>query len=209
MTFKRTGIAALAIGALLLFAGLALLVLRTPYQPAITARPDAVLRWVNAPSGRLDAMARSLQAMAEQRPVVYEPLGWADNTRFVYRERHDARFDRSGAWHEGTPGPLLVYDLESGTSSPWGGAREDLVAQPCAMSDCVAPLVERYYAHSGWLYLPGNYNAVLSSPDGRWVALVVRHIYGPEDLVVIGRAELPSLGKDGNSGERTDPPPAS
>ena len=51
--------------------------------------------------------------------------------------------------------------------------------------------------------------APTASPDGRWVALVVRHIYGPEDLVVIGRAELPSLGKDGNSGERTDPPPAS
>lgn len=209
MTSKRTRIAALAIGALLLFAGLALFVMRAPYQPAITARPDAVLRWVNAPSGRLDALARSLQSMAEQRPVVYEPLGWADDQRFVYRERHDARFDRSGAWHEGTPGPLLAYDLESGTSALWAGALEDLVAQPCAVSDCVAPLAERYYAHSGWLYLPGNYNAVLSSPDGRWVALVVRHIYGPEDLVVIGRAELPSLGKDGNSGERTDPPPAS
>ncbi len=205
MTSKRTRIAALAIGALLLFAGLALLVLRTPYQPAITARPNAVLRWVNAPLGRLDAMARSLQAMAEQRPVVYEPLGWADNQRFVYRERHDARFDRSGAWHEGTPGSFLVYDLESGTSSPWAGALEDLVVQPCAISDCVAPLAERYYAHSGWLYLPGNYNAVLPSPDGRWVALVVRHIYGPEDLVVVGSAELPSFPRDGNSGDRTNP----
>ena len=118
MTFNRTRTVALAIGALLLCAVFAWVVTRAPYQPAITARPDTVLRWVNSPSGRLDAMARSLQAMAEQRPVVYEPLGWADNTRFVYRERHDARFDRSGAWHEGTPGPLLVYDLESGTSSP-------------------------------------------------------------------------------------------
>jgi hypothetical protein len=205
MTSKRTRIAALVIGALLLFAGLALFVMRAPYQPAITARPDAVLRWVNAPSGRLDAIARSLQAMAEQRPVVYEPLGWADNQRFAYRERHDARFDRSGAWHEGAPGPFLVYDLESGTSSPWAGALEDLVVQPCAMSDCVAPLTERFYAGSGWLYLPGNYNAVLSSPDGRWVALVVRHIYGPEDLVVVGSAELPSLPRDGNSGARTNP----
>ena len=189
MTRNRTRLAALAIGALLLFAVLALLVMRAPYQPAITARPGAVLHWVTAPAGQLDAMARSLQVMAEQRPVVYEPLGWADNQRFIYRERHDARFDRSGAWHEGTPGPLLVYDLESGTSSPLAGALEDLVAQPCAMSDCVAPITESYYADSGWLYLPGNYNAVLSSPDGRWVALVVRHIYGPEDLVVIGNAE--------------------
>jgi hypothetical protein len=85
-----------------------------------------------------------------------DPLGWADNQRFVYRERHGARFDRSGEWHEGAPGPFLVYDLESGTSSPWAGALEDLVVQPCAMSDCVAPLTERFYAGSGWVYLPGN-----------------------------------------------------
>ena len=106
---------------------------------------------------------------------------------------------------EGAPGLFLIYDLENGTSSLWVGALEDLVVQPCAMSDCVAPLAERFYAGSGWLYLPGNYDAVLPSPDSRWVALVVSHIYVPEDLVVIGSAELPSLPGDGNSGERTNP----
>lgn len=205
MTRNRTRLAVLAIAFLMLLAGLAWLATRAPYRPAITAQPDATLHWVTAPAGRLEALARSLQAVAERRPVVYEPLGWADNQRFVYRERHDARFDRSGAWREGTPGPLLVYDLESGTSTPWAGALEDLAVQPCAVGDCVAPLAERYYADSGWLYLPGNYNAVLSSPNGRWMALVVRHIYGPEDLVVIGSTESPSLGRDGNSAERTNP----
>ena len=26
----------------------------------------------------------------------------------------------------------------------------------------------------------------LASPDGQWVAAVVRHIYGPEDVIVVG-----------------------
>jgi hypothetical protein len=26
----------------------------------------------------------------------------------------------------------------------------------------------------------------LASPDGRWVAVVVRHVYGPEDVILVG-----------------------
>lgn len=35
-------------------------------------------------------------------------------------------------------------------------------------------------------YFAGHYADALQSPDGRWYAFIVRHIYGPEDLVIIG-----------------------
>jgi hypothetical protein len=30
----------------------------------------------------------------------------------------------------------------------------------------------------------------LASPGGRWVAVVVHHVYGPEDVIVLGRWHL-------------------
>ena len=30
----------------------------------------------------------------------------------------------------------------------------------------------------------------LASPDGRWVALIVRHVYGPEDVIVVSSSPI-------------------
>ena len=36
-------------------------------------------------------------------------------------------------------------------------------------------------------YLPGHFGDPVVSPDGRWVAFTARHVYGPEDLLIISR----------------------
>lgn len=48
-----------------------------PYQPAVQAAPGAELRQVEQ-RGWLAGVVKGLQAGAEVRPLVYEPLGWAD-----------------------------------------------------------------------------------------------------------------------------------
>lgn len=159
---------------------------RAPYRPAMATQPGVELHLVNRPSGLIATAVRSLQTGAEVRPEVYEPLGWADDQRFVYRLRQSAGYDQSGLWQGGEAGPLLAYDVGANASQAWQGAPEDLYAQPCPVSACLTPLLEPFYAGSGQAYFPGHYPQVFPSPDDRWRAVVARHIYGPEDLVVIG-----------------------
>jgi len=159
---------------------------RAAYQPAIATRPGVALRLVNRPAGLIATAVRSLQIGAEVRPEVYEPLGWADDQHFIYRLRRGAGYDRRGQWQEGEAGPLLAYDVSAGASQAWPGALEDLHARPCPVSACLTPLIEPFYAGSGQAYFPGHYPQVFPSPDDRWRAVVAWHIYGPEDLVIIG-----------------------
>ena len=80
----------------------------------------------------------------------------------------------------------MVYDHSEETSTTWEGSPDDLYAQPCPGGVCVKSYLEPFYAGSGQEFFPGHYPAVLPSPNGRWHALVAWHIYGPEDLVLIG-----------------------
>ena len=64
----------------------------TPYKPAIATHPDTDLRLVNRPAGLLAGAVRGLQAGAEVRPEVYEPLGWADDQRSANRMRQGAGY---------------------------------------------------------------------------------------------------------------------
>ncbi len=159
---------------------------RAPYQPAMATQPGVELRLVNRPSGLIATAVRSLQIGAEVRPEVYEPLGWVDDQRIIYRMHQGAGYDQHGSWQDGEVGPLLAYDVAADASQAWQGAPEDLYAQPCPVSVCVTQLLEPFYVGSGRAYFSGYYSQALPSPDGRWRAVVARHIYGPEDLVVIG-----------------------
>jgi len=50
---------------------------------------------------------------------------------------------------------------------------------------CVSPaLAERTY-FPPLHYLPGHFEDPVISPDGRWIAFTARHVYGPEDLLII------------------------
>ena len=87
------------------------------YQPAVKAAPGAELRQVEQrgwPAGTV----KGLQAGAEIRPLVYEPLGWANERILVYRTWRGAGYDRTGAWQDGAPGPVLAYDVAGGASRP-------------------------------------------------------------------------------------------
>ncbi len=158
------------------------------YQPAVQTAPGAALRQVERP-GWLAGVVKQLQAGAEVRPLVYEPLGWADEQALVYRTWRGAGYDRTGAWQDGAPGPAMAYDLVAGASRPWDGALDGLYRTPCPNGACVRPLLTKTYQPADRLYFAGHYAEVLPSPDGRWYAFVAQHVYGPEDLVLVGRPE--------------------
>lgn len=156
-----------------------------PYQPAVKAAPGAELRQVEQ-RGWLAGVVKGLQAGAEVRPLVYEPLGWADGQTLVYRTWRGAGYDRTGAWQDGAPGPALAYDVAAGANRPWNGALDGLYRAPCPGGACVRPLLTRNYLPADRLYFAGQYEEVLPSPDGKWYAFVARHVYGPEDLLIVG-----------------------
>jgi hypothetical protein len=156
-----------------------------PYQPAVQAAPGAELRQVEQ-RGWLAGVVKGLQAGAEIRPLVYEPLGWADEQTLVYRTWRGAGYDQTGAWQDGEPGPVLAYDVATGANRPWDGALDGLHRAACPGGGCIQPLLAKYYQPADRLYFTGRHEDILPSPDGRWYAFVARHEYGPEDLVIVG-----------------------
>ncbi len=96
-----------------------------PYGHTVRAAEGAELRQVDQP-GRLAGVVKWLQAGAEVRPLVYEPLGWADGQTFVYRMWRGAGYDRTGAWQDGVSGSVMAYDVAVGASRPWDGALDGL-----------------------------------------------------------------------------------
>ncbi len=80
----------------------------------------------------------------------------------------------------------MAYDLAAGASRPWDGALDGLHRATCPGGACIQPLLTKYYQPADRLYFAGRHEDVLPSPDGRWYAFVARHVYGPEDLVVVG-----------------------
>ena len=153
------------------------------YRPVVKAAPGVELRLVDEP-GLLEGVVKSCQAAAEVRVCQYEPLGWADAQTIVYRKWCGGHYDKMGIWHPGDSQPPQAYHLDTDEISPFEGDLGALTHETCLSSVCVLPaLAEREPLEQG--YYPGQYEDALFSPDGRWVAFTTKHIYGPEDLLVI------------------------
>jgi len=159
------------------------------YQPAVEAAPGVELRIVEKP-GLLEGVVKRCQVMAEVRGCVYEPLGWADARTLVYRKWCKGYYTEEG-WEPLAPQLPQAYHLDTNGVSPFDGDLDALSDKTCAPSVCVSPaLAERTYFPPLY-YLPGHFGDPLVSPDGRWVAFTARHVYGPEDLLVISKREDP------------------
>jgi hypothetical protein len=151
------------------------------YQPAVKAVPGVELRLVDKP-GLLAGTVKSCQAAAEVRGCQYEPLGWADAQTLVYRQWCGGYYDVEG-WNPGSPTAPQAYRLDTDTVTPFEGDADALSRDSCPRSTCVNPGLAE--THPGGGHFPGQYETVLISPDGHWVAFTAEHIYGPEDLLVI------------------------
>ncbi|MBC7226508.1 MAG: hypothetical protein H5T61_04685 [Thermoflexales bacterium] len=160
------------------------------YRPAAKAAPGWTLRIVEPP-GLLDGFVRACQAVAEvQGECQYEPLGWANEETLVYRKWCGGRFqvDMANArseWDPGVAGPPLAYSVATGRSTPFEGDPGSLYRQTCSPSRCVTPGLTAQAGFPPPGYFSGHFGDPLLSPDGRRVAFTARHVYGPEDLLVL------------------------
>ncbi len=171
----------LALGAVLIFPFV------MHYRPAVEAAAEVDLRVVDEP-GLLAAAVKRCQAGAEVRTCVYEPMGWADTQILVYRTWCGGHYAEEG-WEPGAPGTPLAYDVKTGETRP-SLVEWVLSPTPCNPGVCVTPFLAEVTYFPPLRYLPGHFEAPIVSPDERWVAFTARHVYGPEDLLVISNGDL-------------------
>ena len=149
------------------------------YQPALVAAPGYAMRVPTQPSF-LDGVVKSNQAAAEIRPCTYTLLGWSADVTLYYQAQCDNNAGQTWAI-----APNREANARLVTSAP-----TDLFAEraPASTFDLVRaagvspateePNVRRVYLREGNLV----------SRDGDWVALIARHLYGPEDVVIVKSA---------------------
>jgi len=155
------------------------------YQPAVEAASGVEMHMVERP-GLLQGAVKGCQVGAEVSGCLYEPLGWADAQTLVYRKWCGGHYTEEG-WYPNSPGDPLAYHLATDAVAPFLGDPSALSCDTRSPAVCVAPaLAERAY-FPPLHYLPGHFEDPIVSPDGRWVAFTARHVYGPEDLLVISK----------------------
>jgi hypothetical protein len=147
------------------------------YQPALFAAPGHELVVVTR-TGLLDGMVKRAQLGAELVPCRYTLLGWGEAGDLYYQSDcgADSRLwtlapDREAAPRAVAEAPAGLVAKESQS------AVVGVVRYPSSDPSTEANL--RLAAIRGKVGLP--------SPDGRRVALVSRHIYGPEDVLLVSR----------------------
>jgi hypothetical protein len=163
-----------------------------PYEPAVRPAHNAQLQMVEAPDWVM-GVARRNQVSAEIPGCAFEALGWADAHTLVYRKWCGGFFDPNNhyAWKEGTPTPPRAYRVDTKSDLPYTGDLTALVRETCSYWSCVRPLLEKdsILSSSPSSRYPAIPNDSVVSPDGKWVAFRARHVYGPEDLLVVATAE--------------------
>jgi len=149
-----------------------LVVLLTPllhrYRPAVRATADAVLRVPTLPNF-LWSTPKAFAAGAEIRRCTYTLHGWDNEAALYYTETCG---DRVFQWR---------YAPQSDTRILVATVPDDVLWTPVARpTDSVRAT------------MPGDdplqisiRGTVLVSPDGVWRAFIARHLYGPEDVVVV------------------------
>lgn len=148
------------------------------YQPAVVATPGHEMHWPTRPE-LWTSVAKSYQRFLEVRTCDYTVLGWSDEGVLFYQEA--CQDDLPQVW---------AYDLENGNRPQHVETVPlDLVQEAASRSSILqmvrSPGVRPADAEPMVRNLEVRVDG-LASPDGRWVAVVVRHIYGPEDVIVLG-----------------------
>ncbi|MGD8491241.1 MAG: hypothetical protein PVI68_19700 [Anaerolineae bacterium] len=154
------------------------LILFAHYQPAVVPAPGYDVHWPTQPAGAWAAITKSYQSFLETRTCEYTVLGWSVESTLYYQETCE----------DGDP-QTWTYDPDS---------ENEPRAVEASPLDLLQQVVPRH-AILEWVRVPqvrpadaepsvrglGVRVDGLASPDGRRVAVVVRHIYGPEDVLVL------------------------
>jgi hypothetical protein len=148
------------------------------YNPPLNAAPDFEMRLATQPAF-LEGVVKMSHAVSERRPCEYNLLGWSEDNRLHYRaDCGDVAFWR--------------YDPVSGrqerATAVVTGLNQALVSEKDVLimvrADGVRP--KEYEPTTRPIYVRSQGYV---SPDGQWTAVVTRHLYGPEDVVVLSKRQ--------------------
>lgn len=144
------------------------------YQPALSAAPGYEMKFVTEPN-LWNNPVRVWQRITEQRPCEYQILGWSPDNQLYYKA---ACGTQTQVWAYApnrlyNPAASVPSQLNQETVSK--GQVLDMVR-----ADGVRPI--EYESRTRPLYLKSEGYV---SPNGRWIAIVTQHIYGPQDIVVL------------------------
>lgn len=169
MTWGRPG----WMGRIALVGGLlAILALPAAYEytPAVSVEPGYVMRVPTDP-GALAGVVKATQTGAEVRRCEYELLGWSRSEGALYGK--EVCGERRLNW--------VYWPMSDHYERAVSTVPEDLVRQDA---------VELVGVHSVYTLDLVVREPVLTSPDGWWYAFIARHIYGPEDVVVVSASAM-------------------
>lgn len=143
------------------------------YRPAVKAQPGVTMRVLTLPS-IWESPSKGFGIGAEVARCAYALRGWDADGNLYYTETCGKRVSE---WQY-SPATDTRTRL---SASPPADMRQQAVSRPV---DCVTASI------------PGDpqlrvsvREPVLRSPDGVWDAFVARHVYGPEDVVVVASGE--------------------
>ncbi len=146
------------------------------YQPALVAASGYAMRVPTQP-GLFDGVIKANQSAAEIRPCTYTLVGWSADTTLYYEAQCG-----SGPTQTWAIAPDREMNARLVTTAP-----NDLLAEPAPISVFdlvraagVSPATEEPNARRVYLR-----EGSLLSPDKTWGALIARHLYGPEDVVLV------------------------
>jgi len=140
------------------------------YQPVVNAESGYVMRVATEP-GVMAGVVKVTQVRAEVRRCEYELLGWSQSEGALYGE--EVCGGRKYIW--------VYWPMSDHYDRAVSTIPDDL------MREEVIELVGVQSAYSLNTVIRGP---VLRSPEGWWNAFVARHIYGPEDVVVVSASVM-------------------
>ncbi len=150
----------------------------SPYQPGLSPVAGYSLWNATQPRGLAAGYIKGLQNFFEITPCEYKIMGWDAGGAFYYQALCEGQLQLWTARPEERDSVRRIGQLPA-----------DVVDWPLSKND-VFPLVR---VTSTWPASTEPYTRRLKihsqpypSPDGAWMAFVVKDVFGPQDVVVIG-----------------------
>lgn len=144
------------------------------YHPALLAAPGYTLHNITDP-GWLNGRIKTLQAIIEQVPCTYTLLGWQEDEQLYYEATCDGN------------GQMWRYAVTADRTEKVDALPEDLYVAAVPVSTIEEGLLANVYPPelatvSRRTFITGE---PLASGNGRYTALVSRHVYGPQDVLIL------------------------
>ncbi len=145
------------------------------YRPALEAAPGYVMLHATAP-GFPGGVAKSARNFAELPACTYTLLGWDETGALYYEERC------------GDGGRVMRYNPQhpEAGSVPVVGDTPALSLLPVPRDEALAMVRARVWPKEDEAAARRlSLEAAARSPDGRWTAMLVHHVYGTQDVLVL------------------------